>query len=228
MQLAWAVTGAGHFLQDSYDVFKELTLRHHITTLISSAGEEVLQMYGLHNKLVKISGGDYLEEIFRESEQGRSFPKAGRFLLGRYDALIVAPATSNTVAKIAYGIADTLPTNAVAQAVKGGVPVYIVPVDIAGDVVSEMPYSIDRLLCEHCDDCPPARVCPKNAITDYQIELLKCTGCGMCVEVCRHEAINGGPVKLRVRDVDMQNVETLRKLDGIEVVEKPQDLLDLF
>ena len=35
----------------------------------------------------------------------------------------------NTVAKIAYGIADTLITNCVAQAIKGGTPVVIYPVD---------------------------------------------------------------------------------------------------
>lgn len=51
-------------------------------------------------------------------------------LLGRYDLLIIAPATANTVAKIAHGIADTLVTNAVAQTAKGGTPIYILPVDL--------------------------------------------------------------------------------------------------
>ena len=39
------------------------------------------------------------------------------------------PATANTVAKIVVGIADTLVTNAVAQANKADIPIYIFPVD---------------------------------------------------------------------------------------------------
>ncbi|MDI9395966.1 MAG: hypothetical protein QM426_11400 [Euryarchaeota archaeon] len=53
---------------------------------------------------MKISGGDYLEEIFKESEQGLSSPKIGSFLLDRYNALFITPATSNTVSKIASGL----------------------------------------------------------------------------------------------------------------------------
>ena len=190
-------------------------------------------MYGLEQKLVKISGGDYLEEIFRESEQGSSSPKVGRFLLDRYDALFVTPATSNTVSKIAYGIADSLVTNAVAQAVKGRVPVYIVPVDIEGSIISEMPYNIDRKQCKHCEACPPRENCPHGAITEKngftdQIDLLKCKGCGICKELCTYNAIKGGPVEVLVRDVDMRNVEIVKQLQGITVLENPEKILDFF
>ncbi|AKB17320.1 MULTISPECIES: dihydromethanopterin reductase (acceptor) [unclassified Methanosarcina] len=234
--IAWGITGAGHFLDRSYQVFKELKLRDHglsVNTYISRAAEEVLRMYGLEQKLVKISGGDYLEEIFRESEQGSSSPKVGRFLLERYDALFVTPATSNTVSKIAYGIADSLVTNAVAQAVKGRIPVYVVPVDIEGSIVSEMPYNIDRKQCRHCEDCPPRANCPHGAITEKngvtdQIELLKCKGCGICKELCSYNAIKGGPVEVLVRDVDMRNVEIVKKLQGITVLESPEAILELF
>ena len=235
-RIAWGITGAGHFLDRSYQVFKELKLRNHglsVNTYISRAAEEVLRMYGLEQKLVKISGGDYLEEIFRESEQGSSSPKVGRFLLDRYDALFVTPATSNTVSKIAYGIADSLVTNAVAQAVKGRVPVYIVPVDIEGSIVSEMPYNIDRKQCQHCEDCPPRDNCPHEAITEKngvtdQIDLLKCKGCGICKELCPYNAIKGGPVEVLVRDVDMRNVEIVKELQGITVLESPEAILELF
>src|SRR5665811_1931864 len=108
-RIAWGITGAGHFLNRSYHVFKEIKLkdpRISVNTYISRAAEEVLRMYGLEQKLVKISRGDYLEEIFRESEQGSSSPKVGRFLLDRYDALFVTPATSNTDSKIDNGIDD--------------------------------------------------------------------------------------------------------------------------
>lgn len=234
--IAWGITGAGHFLDRSYQVFKELKRRNpelSVNIYVSRAAEEVLRMYGLEQKLVKISGGDYLEEIFRESEQGSSSPKVGRFLLDRYDALFVTPATSNTVSKIAYGIADSLVTNAVAQAAKGRVPVYIVPVDIEGSIISEMPYNIDRKRCRHCETCPPRENCPhgaiseKNGITD-QIDLLKCKGCGICKELCPYNAIKGGPVEVLVRDVDMRNVEILKELQGITVLESPEAILELF
>jgi dihydromethanopterin reductase (acceptor) len=235
-RIAWGITGAGHFLDRSYQVFKEIKLKDpeiSVNTYISRAAEEVLRMYGLEQKLVKISGGDYLEEIFRESEQGSSSPKVGRFLLDRYDALFVTPATSNTVSKIAYGIADSLVTNAVAQAVKGRVPVYIVPVDIEGSIVSEMPYNIDRKQCKHCEDCLPRENCPHGAITEKkgftdQIDLLKCKGCGICKELCPYKAIKGGPVEVLVRDVDMRNVEIVKQLQGITVLESPEKILDFF
>jgi len=234
--IAWGITGAGHFLDRSYQVFKELKQRDpelSVNTYISRAAEEVLRMYGLEQKLVKISGGDYLEEIFRESEQGSSSPKVGRFLLERYDALFVTPATSNTVSKIAYGIADSLVTNAVAQAVKGKVPVYVVPVDIEGSIISEMPYNIDRKQCRHCESCPPRENCPHGAITEKngvtdQIKLLKCKGCGICKELCPYSAIKGGPVEVLVRDVDMRNVEIVKGLQGITVLESPEAILELF
>lgn len=228
MKLAWGITGAGHFLRESFEVFKKLKKSNpdlKVTTLVSRAGEEVVKMYGLVNDLYIISEGSYLEEIFLESEQGASVPKTGRFLIGKYDALIISPATSNTTAKLAYGIADTLITNAVAQAAKGGVPVYIVPVDIAGEIESRMPFFIDREICMKCEICPPGDNCPEHAITD-QIDLLKCNGCGRCVSLCSYGAIRGGLVKLKVREVDAKNVHLLRELEGITVIETPRMVFD--
>jgi dihydromethanopterin reductase (acceptor) len=116
MKIAWCITGAGHFLKESYEVFRTIkrgarpgasnlkpqTSNLTISIFISNAGVEVLRMYGIFDKLKEISNGDYMEEIFTEKEQGSSSPKAGRFSLRKYDAVVVSPATSNTVAKIAY------------------------------------------------------------------------------------------------------------------------------
>lgn len=228
MKLAWGITGAGHFLRESFDVIKKLkksTPDLKVTTFVSRAGEEVIRMYGLEDDLKFISDGSYLEEIFLESRQGASVSKTGRFLLGKYDALLISPATSNTTAKLACGIADTLITNAVAQAAKGGVPVYIVPVDISGEIESRMPFFIDREICMKCEICPPADKCQEHAITD-QIDLLRCNGCGICVSLCSYGAIRGGLVKLKVRDVDAKNVRLLRKLEGVMVLETPQHIFD--
>ncbi len=229
MKLAWGITGAGHFLRESFEIFKKLkktSIDLKVTTLVSRAGEEVIRMYGLENDLNIISDGSYLEEIFLERDQGSSVPKTGRLLLGKYDALLISPATSNTTAKLAYGIADTLITNAVAQAVKGGIPVYIVPVDISGEIESRMPYFIDREICMKCEICPPRDSCPEKAIKD-QIDLLKCSGCGMCVKLCSYGAIRGGLAKLKVRDVDERNVKLLRELEGISVLETPQMIYEV-
>ncbi len=230
MKIAWGITGAGHFLRESFEVFKNLketTVDLRVTTFISRAGEEVIRMYGLADELLEISPGKYLEESFFESEQGASASKSGRFLLQKYDALIVTPATSNTTAKIAYGIADTIVTNAVAQAAKGDVPVFIVPVDIAGVVESKMPFSIDRETCMNCKICPPAEHCPGYAIAD-QINLLKCSGCGECTRLCSFGAIRGGLAKLKVRDIDSKNVRILRELSGITVLDHPHNIFDVI
>ncbi len=227
MNIVWGVTGAGHFLKESYEVSKTLAQKHQITTFVSRAGEEVLRMYGLLDKLAGISSGEYLEEIFLESEAGKSFPKTGRFLMRRYDALVISPATSNTVAKIVHGVADSLITNVVAQANKSETPVYIVPVDISGETESPLPYHIDRELCKKCDVCPPKDACPEHAISD-QIDLLKCTGCGVCIDLCPYDAIMGGDVRIKIRDVDIRNVEALRSMNGINVLEHPSEILTVL
>ncbi|HEY9245632.1 MAG TPA: dihydromethanopterin reductase (acceptor) [Candidatus Methanoperedens sp.] len=227
MKIAWGITGAGHFLLESFDAIKKLKEENKdlkITAFVSRAGEEVIRMYGLGESLRDICGGGYLEEIFLEREQGSSASKTGRFLLQKYDALVVSPATSNSIAKIAFGIADTIVTNAVAQAVKGNVPVFLVPVDIEGTVESRMPFFIDREICMKCELCPPRDQCPGEAITD-QIDLLKCSGCGICLASCSYGAIKVGAAKLRIRDVDSRNVDILRRLEGITVLDNPAHIL---
>ena len=162
-----------------------------------------------------------MEEVILEREQGWSYPKTGRFSRGIYDALFVSPTTSNTIAKIAHGIADSLVTNAVAHAVKGGVLVFIVPVDIAGSVKSPVPYFINRDLCTGCQEC--AQACPNDAI-DEQIDYLRCNGCGLCKDVCDYNAIQEGTVNLVVRDIDKNNVRTLRDSEGITILDNPHQL----
>jgi dihydromethanopterin reductase (acceptor) len=232
MRIAWAITGAGHFIKESYEVLLKLKNNNpdmKVTIFISGAGYEVLKMYGLFDSLNKISPGGYMEEIFLEKDQGYSCPKIGRFLMDKYDVLVVTPVTSNSIAKIAHGIADTLVTNVVTQAVKGSVPVYIVPVDISGVIHSELPFNIDRDICKQCDICPPGDQCPKQAITDEpQIELLLCNGCGICASLCQYDAIKGGEVVLRVRDLDCKNVQILKELDEITVLEHPEDIMGIF
>jgi dihydromethanopterin reductase (acceptor) len=226
LRIAWGVTGAGHFMKESFSVMRAIRKEgHSVTSFLSKAGEEVSKMYGEYGNLGEISDGSYLNEIYRDSDQGASFPKIGRFNVGRYDLFILSPATSNTVAKIVYGISDTLVTNCASQAMKGGVPSFIVPVDWENAVTSEMPYTIDRLKCISCEDCPPREACPNKAITD-QIDLLKCQGCGTCVPLCEKGAISGGSaVPLKIRKIDALNTRMLAEMEEVSLFRTPADLL---
>jgi len=75
--------------------------------------------------------------VYRESRRPSSAPFAMRLLKfsdGAYDALVIAPATANSIAKFASGIADSLITNLFAHAGKFHVPIIVLPTDIAPEV----------------------------------------------------------------------------------------------
>jgi len=125
-RIAWGITGAGHFLEQCV----EMILAHgQVDVFISAAGLEVLKMYGLYDRLHK--GGHTL--FFDEG--AASFP-AVRVYGGRYDLVVIAPATSNSVAKMNAGICDGLVTNLFATAGKCRVPVIVLPCDVSGEVTS--------------------------------------------------------------------------------------------
>jgi len=224
--VAWAVTGAGHYLAESVAAMREISRKNRVCTFVSRAGEEVVRMYGLFDQLSEISGGGYLEEIFLEREEGASSPKTGRFMMNRFDLLIIAPATANTVAKIVCGIADSLPTNAAALANKAKVPVYVLPTDVLESAKTEPPYIIDRDLCRRCEVCEPRDACPKNAIDD-QIDLVRCDGCGTCRDLCPYGAIRKAAISVVTRPLDKENIERLRAIPGFVVLEGTEDIEEL-
>lgn len=57
-----------------------------------------------------------------------------------YHTVVIAPATSNTVAKCAFGISDTLPTNMFAQAGKLRIPGIVFACDTEPVVVTKSPH----------------------------------------------------------------------------------------
>lgn len=125
LRIAWAITGAGDYLIESMESMREVKEEFDIevTVLLSKSGELVVKWYRLW---------DDLKANFDKvrPERGPNTPfVAGPLQLGHYAFLYVSPATANTVAKIAYGIADTLITNCVALTIKGSTPVYIYPTD---------------------------------------------------------------------------------------------------
>ena len=205
-----------------------------VTTFLSSAGAEVVRIYGLWDKLMEISPGEYFQEILTEESQGASAPKAGRLFRGIYTALLVSPASTNTVAKIVHGISDTLVTNAVAQAQKGGVPIYIVPTDQqAGSIETTLLYRVERSECRCCKECPASAVCRYSAIRVQDgfadIDLSKCRDCGLCVTACPYGAIKyGEKVAVHVRDIDLENLAKLKRTKGMTVLKHPTEIADIL
>ncbi len=236
IQVAWAITGAGHFLEETFIVMKQLVKTNKIivTTYLSSAGEQVVKRYGLWNKLEQISSGEYLQEILKDNKQDPGFSHTGRFIFDLYRALIVSPASGNTVAKIAYGIADTLVTNAVAQAQKANVPVYIGPTDQKeGFIETTLPTRIKRRECKLCNPCLVIDVCSYSAVRIIdnvpRIDSSLCQGCGLCVTSCPFGAVKiGEKKKLRIRKVDVRNVEKLRLMNNLTVLEHPQQIEEII
>lgn len=217
-------------LLESVEVLEEIAAKNEnqVTVLLSGAGEEVLKMYGLFDRVKSATGG-YYQELVLEKDQMWSYPISGRFSLGRYDLLIVSPTTSNTIAKLVHGIADSLVTNAVAQAGKGQVRILLVPVDLeSGDLETVLPSKLELDLCQNCDTCEAAAACPPDAITPgVEINLLKCQGCAACQVACPYGAVSGGSIiTIHMREIDIENSQKLQQLEGIEVLKHPSQILN--
>ena len=150
---------------------EELTTAYNLEVhvYLSKEGVVVLKYYKLL-KEVK----EHFPKVSPELGPNAPF-LSGKIQLGTYDFVLIAPATANTVAKIAYGIADSLITNSVAQAMKADVPVYIFPVDQKeGEITTTLP--------------------------------------------------NGRDLKLRIRKEDVDNVEKLRRMRGITILSKVEEI----
>jgi len=126
-RIAWGITGAGHLLGECADLLMNLG---NVDIFLSRAAEEVIRMYRLESKLSQA-------RVIRDSMA--SAPMVGRFSQGIYSVLLIAPATSNSVAKFVYGISDSLITNIFAQAGKSQVPIIVLPTDAASEMDSRGP-----------------------------------------------------------------------------------------
>ncbi len=124
----WALTGSGHFFKECLTMIAGL---QHVDLFVSRAAAEVVRMYRHELDLPNSA------RIIRDTTA--SAAPVGLFYYGVYHTLVVAPATSNTVAKCVLGISDTLVTNVFAQAGKCRVPTVVFACDTAPELTTEAP-----------------------------------------------------------------------------------------
>jgi archaeoflavoprotein AfpA len=138
MKIAWGITGSGDKIRETFEMMSKLSQiykeKYEMEIFVSKSGEQVLKYYNLIN-LLKIN----FNKIWIEKDANNPF-LSGRLQNGEFKLLLIAPATSNTVAKVAHGISDTMLTNGIIQALKVYVPVFIMPSDLReGETTTILP-----------------------------------------------------------------------------------------
>ena len=118
-RLAWALTGSGHDFVECLNLMRRIG---GMDVFLSKAAAEVIFLYTKNRT-------PFPDTVRLIKDTSASAAPVGRFYHGWYHTLVVAPATSNTVAKCVAGISDTLVTNVFAQAGKCRVPIIVYACD---------------------------------------------------------------------------------------------------
>ena len=155
-KVTWGITGSGDRLPETIDIMKKIRKEYQneidLRVFLSKAGEQVLKWYKLHDPLKQ-----NFEKVLVELNSNSPF-LAGDLELGKFEFLLIAPATSNTVAKIAAGITDTLLCNSAIMALKASVSVYIMPSDYKeGTLTTRLPDGKDLKLRVRKEDAENTR-----------------------------------------------------------------------
>ena len=124
-RLAWALTGSGHYLRECLEIINKL---EDVDLFLSKAAAEILQQYGYKHQVDRVY----------QDKTASSVP-VELFYHGAYHTVVIAPASSNTVAKMVCGISDNLVTNIYAQAGKCRVPTIVFACDTEPEIESEAP-----------------------------------------------------------------------------------------
>jgi dihydromethanopterin reductase (acceptor) len=133
-RFAWCITGSGHCLEESIVLAAKLPA---LDLFLSDAAEEVLPIYGLRLDDLRPRFGPGFRML---RDKTASAVPVGMLYDDVYHTVVIAPATSNTVAKCALGLSDTLPTNMFAQAGKLGIPSIVFACDTEPVVVTKSPH----------------------------------------------------------------------------------------
>ncbi|MBI3794545.1 MAG: flavoprotein [Nitrospinae bacterium] len=163
-KIAWGITGAGHFLRESLEIYRAIAPGR-ADLFVSQAGIEVLKMYSL-----AVPDGAVCDK-------SASTTACRAFSSGAYDVFVVAPATSNSVAKFALGISDCMMSTLFAQCGKSRTPIIVLPSDAE----------------ESMDSMGATK-----------------------------------PVKIYPRFVDLENVEKLKRFDGVSVAFSTAELKEML
>lgn len=171
----WGITGTGYLLDECIDLMEELQNKYNVdlTVILTREGAAVVKWY---KKWLNLT--EAVKKVKVEKTPNIPF-YAGPLQLGKYDFFLVCPVSANSVAKIAHGIADTLVTNCIAQAIKGGMDVHIFPSD---------------------QDLEP--------ITTSRPD--------------------GSPLILKIRDVELENIDKLKKMEGLIVIKNFSDIKEII
>ncbi|MEJ2250075.1 MAG: archaeoflavoprotein AfpA [Candidatus Lokiarchaeota archaeon] len=171
LKIVWGITGTGYLIKESIDLMKKLQDQYNfeITVMLSKEGAVVVKWYKQWKYL-----NETIDKVKIEKTPNSPF-LAGPLQIGKYDLLLICPVSANSVAKIVYGIADTLITNCVAQTIKGSVPVYLLPSD------------------QHREPIVTSRP-------------------------------DGSELILKIRDIEIENVQKLRNMEGIKVISNLEEL----
>lgn len=155
-KVAWGISGAGDKIEEIVEVMKQVKKEYEdtveIQVFVSKAAETVLKYYGLENEVKQ-----NFAKVTVEVNSNAPF-LAAWMQIHKYEFLLIAPASSNTVAKIAYGIGDSMLTNAASMSLKAFVPVYVVPSDFEEKTVyTKLPNGKDMKLRIRKEDADNTR-----------------------------------------------------------------------
>lgn len=176
-KVAWGITGSGDRIIETFEAMKKARVQYQskvdVLVYLSKAGDLVTKWYRLDQELKRC-----FTRVSVEANSNMPF-LAGQLQIGKFEFLLIAPATSNTVAKISVGIADSLLTNSAAMALKGSIPVYVMPSDYKeGKMITKLP--------------------------------------------------DGRDAEVIVRKKDVENVEALRRMASLFVLESPEEIHQVF
>jgi archaeoflavoprotein AfpA len=144
-KIAWGITGSGDRIRPTFEAMKKINEefgdRVDIRVYVSKAGDQVVKYYKLSHDLEEA-----FDKVWVEINANAPF-LAGQLQAGKFEFLLIAPATSNTVAKISMGLGDSLLSNSAIMGLKASVPLYIMPSDLVeGFILTRLPNGKDLKL----------------------------------------------------------------------------------